>query len=333
MRSVAGLPVRGPVRTCRHEHAEWDRELGDWQAPRGVTIVAFRPDGQVSEGESHNHDGSVSRWAHTYDDGGRLVEVQSWTNDGPRSRVLQAYDSAGRPTVTTRVTADGTQGEAETYSYDSAGRKTTTVFLSDLRTLGAEVGVVVGFGIGDDDADEGIFYDANHRLIRRFVRSRDHDGRVIREVVHFGEETPFPDFRGVLDKVPAEEHARMATLLAQVFADRTFVTVDYTYDERGRTLERTTRIGSLSEERTIFRYDDRDDPVAEISEHHSRSANLDEGGVMHTTEDAPREQHTRFDYQYDDHGNWTEQTSWSRTDPETDFQRTVRTRRTITYYG
>jgi hypothetical protein len=93
------------------------------------------------------------------------------------------------------------------------------------------------------------------------------------------------------------------------------------------------RMGRLSEDRTAYRYGDRDDPIEEITVHHSRSANLDEGGLMHTTEGAPREQHTRFEYQYDDHGNWTEQTTWSRTDPGTDFQRSGITRRTITYYG
>lgn len=332
MRSVAGLPVRGPVRTCRHEHAEWDRELGDWQAPRGVTIVTFRPDGQVSEGESHNHDGSVSRWAHAYDHEGRLVEVQSWTNDGPRSRVLHAYDSAGRPAVNTHVAPDGTRRESQTYSYDSAGRKTTTVFIPDRETRALLSAVVVAYGI-DEEADEGQFYDANHRLMHRITRSRDQVGRVLREVVVLGGETPFGDFQGELAKVPLEERAKMAALVEQLFAGQTFASVEYTYDERGRISERTMRMWSLSEDRTAYRYGDRDDPIEEITVHHSRSANLDEGGVMHTTEDAPREQHTRFEYQYDDYGNWTEQITCSRTDTDSDFLRSCITRRTITYYG
>ncbi len=333
MRSVAGIPVRGPVRTCRHEHAERDRELGDWQAPRGVTIVTFRPDGQVSEGQSHNHDGSVSRWVHSYDHEGRLVEVQSWMNDGPRSRVLHTYDSMGRPTVNTHVAPDGTQREGETYSYDSAGRKTLTFFLPDLQTLGQKGHVAVRIGLGDDDVDEGIFYDANHRLMRRITRSRDQDGRVLREVVVLGGDTPFGDFQGELGKVPIEERAKITALVEQLFVDRTFASVDYTYDATRRMVEQTTRMGSLGKDRRTLRYGDRDDPIEEITEHHSRSANLDEEGVVHTTEDAPQEQRTRFEYEYDDHGNWTEQITWSRADPGTDFQPVVRTRRTITYYG
>jgi YD repeat-containing protein len=333
MRSVAGFALIGPVRTCRHEHAEWDQELGAWQALRGVTIVTFRPDGQVSEGESHNHDGSVSRWAHTYDHQGRLVEVQSWTNDGPRSRVLHAYDSAGRPTINTHVAPDGTRREGETYSYDSAGRKTLTFFLPDLRILGREGSVAVGIGFGDDDADEGLFYDTNHQLIHRMARSRDQDGRVLREIVELSGETPFGNFQGDLGKVPVEDRAKVAALAAQLFADGTFVTVDYTYDERGRTLERMMRMGGLSEERTTFRYDDRDDPTDEVSEHHSRSADIDDGGMVHTKEDTPRRQHTRYEYQYDDGGNWIERITWSRIDPQAGFQRSGITRRTITYYG
>ena len=331
MRNVAGFPVRGPVRTCRHEHAEWDRELGDWQAPRGVTIVAFRPDGQVSEGESHNHDGSVSRWVHSYDHEGRLVEVQSWTNDGPRSRVLHVYDAMGRPTVSTHVAPHGTQWEGETCSYDSAGRKTTTVVIPDREPPELRSALVIAYGI-DEDADEGLFYDANHRLLRRLVRSRDQGGRVLREVLYFGGDT-LHDLPGDLDKVPSEERERVTALLRQLFTDQAFASVDYAYDAQGRMVEQTTRMGSLGEDRRILRYVDRDDPIEEITTHHSRSANLDDGGVVHTTEDAPREQHTRFEYQYDGHENWTEQISWSRTDPHTDFQRSVITRRTITYYG
>jgi YD repeat-containing protein len=245
--------------------------------------------------------------------------------------VLLAFDSAGRPTVNTHVAPDGSRREGETFSYDSAGRKTTTVFLPDLRALEPAAGIVVGFGI-DDDADEGHFYDANHRLIRRLVRSRDQDDRVLRAVLYFGGET-FHDLPGDFDKIPPEERARMATLVAQLFTDRAFASVDYTYDAKGRLLEETTRMGSLGEDRRTLRYDDRDDPIEEITEHHSRSANLDEGGVVHTTEDAPQEQRTRFEYQYDDRGNWTEQITWSRIDPQAGFQRSVITRRTITYYG
>jgi succinate dehydrogenase/fumarate reductase flavoprotein subunit len=92
------------------------------------------------------------------------------------------------------------------------------------------------------------------------------------------------------------------------------------------------RMGALSEERTTSRYNDRDDPIDEISEHHSRSAGMDADGVVQATEEAPRTHHTRFDYQYDDDGNWTERIVWGRVDESSDFQRSNVMRRTITYY-
>ena len=173
-------------------------ELGEpgW-SPRESTIVTFRPDGQVSEGEHHNPDGSISRWAHTYDDGGRPLEERSWTDDGPRSSVLHAYDSQGRRTGSVHVAADGTDGKAEIYGYDGAGRKTKNTSSFQIEGRSDPGTLVVGYGIGDDsdDTDEAFFNDANQRLIHRVVRSRDQDGRVLSLVVHFGGETPFPDFR------------------------------------------------------------------------------------------------------------------------------------------
>ena len=79
-------------------------------------------------------------------------------------------------------------------------------------------------------------------------------------------------------------------------------------------MERTTRMGGLSEQRTTFRYNDHDDPTDEISEDHSRGASMDSDGVVHTSDERSEAQHTRFDYQYDDHGNWTERIVWSRID-------------------
>ena len=248
--------------------------------------------------------------------------------------MLHAYDQAGRRTGSVHVAADGTRRDAEIYGYDGAGRKTKTLFLPDPGTLDPGM-LVVGYGIGDDsdDTDEAFFHDANQRLIHRVVRSRDQAGRVLSLVVHFGGETPFPDFPGELGKVPPEEHARMATLLAQVFADRTFARTDYTYDEKGRLMERTMRMGGLSEHRTTSRYNDHDDPTDEISEDHSRGASMDSDGVVHTSDERSEAQHTRFDYQYDDHGNWTERIVWSRIEERAEFLRSNVIRRTITYYG
>jgi hypothetical protein len=347
MNDVAEWKARGPVRTCRREFAEWDRSRNIWQDPRGLTILTFRPDGQLSESEGHNPDGSVARSARVYDDSGRLVETQTWMNDEPRRRVLYAYDAAGRPSGAVDLAPDGTRREAETCRYDDDGRKTKVSFLADHGTNaaisyaveGTEIAIgapaAVTSTVSYDDRErpaEVSFHDANQTLVRRIVFSRDRDGRVLTEVVHFGGTTPFTNVLPGADEVPTEEHAKMAALLANVFAEQTLMSTSYAYDHAGRLMERVRRMGSLSEERTSFQYDDHDNPVEEISEDRGRSADIDDDGVLQVKEEEPRTQYARLDYQYDVHGNWTERVGWGRTDLQTDFQRSNIERRTFTYY-
>jgi len=177
-----------------------------------------------------------------------------------------------------------------------------------------------------------IFHDANHVIIRRIEVSRNRDGRLLTEVVHFGGQTPFTNVPTDVESVPPEERLRFAALLTTVFGDRTFSSTTYAYDQMGRLLERTRRIGSLSEERTTFRYDDQDNPIDEISEVHSRDMDIDDAGVVHAKEEEPRVQHLCFDYQYDAQGNWTERIVWVRTGPQSEFRCSNIERRTITYY-
>ena len=179
---------------------------------------------------------------------------------------------------------------------------------------------------------QAIFQDANHAIVRRVTFTRDEAGRVLAESVEFGDAPPFPDALTGTGGVPSEYRAKMATLLAEVFANQTFSTTTYVYDSKGRVVERIIRMGNLSEDRTTFRYNDRDDPIEEIDEHQSRGANLDDHGVMQATDERSHTSHTRFEYQYDEHANWTERIVWSRHDSQTDFRRSNLIRRTITYY-
>jgi len=348
MSDIAGWKLRGPVRTLRKEHAEWDPTQGTWQAPRGVSTVRFRHDGQVSEGESHNPDGSIARWAHVYDDAGRIVERQFWMDDGPRSRVAYSYDALGRLAAAEDVAVDGTRREAERCRYDDGGRKIKMIFLSPDRTgspihyrfEGTEntysVAEAVTLTVAYDDRDlpvEGSFHDSTGGLARHIVFSRDHEGRLLNEVVHFGGNSPFPEIQRDADIVPLDKDPSMAAALAMAFEDRIFCNVAYTYDKKGRLLERTMFFGILSEERTTFEYDDSDYPTAETLRTRNRRVDVDDDGVVRTTEEEPDvQQHSRYDYQYDSHGNWTERVGSYRRGSPPAFQRSNIERRTLTYY-
>ena len=130
MTDLAQWKLRGPVRTVREEHAEWDAPAQKWGAPRGLRRASFLPDGRLSESEFHNPDGSIAHWARLYDGQGRLVETQSWMNNAAKRRQLYSYDSVGRLTEVVDIAPDGPRKTAETSRYDQAGRKTTVRFLA-----------------------------------------------------------------------------------------------------------------------------------------------------------------------------------------------------------
>src|SRR5262245_49589978 len=131
MRSDLALSdMRGPVRSLREEHARWNPGLDIWDAPRGFTLFTFRPDGQVSEREFHNPDGSVARLSREFDAGGRVVAERSWGGQGVGRTTVYEYDASGRPAATLQVTPDGARRQVETCSYDADGRQTTVVDLT-----------------------------------------------------------------------------------------------------------------------------------------------------------------------------------------------------------
>src|SRR5262245_55361624 len=97
MSDLARWELRGPVRMLRTQFAEWNLETGEWRPLKNRCVATFRADGQLSEIEHHNPDGSVPRGVRVYDDAGRLIEDQWWSNDVLTRRVVHTYDAGGRP--------------------------------------------------------------------------------------------------------------------------------------------------------------------------------------------------------------------------------------------
>jgi YD repeat-containing protein len=354
MSDVAKWKLRGPVRTLRSETAEWDAAREAWKPSRHFSAAEFQADGKISLQEFYNPDGTIFRTTYRYDNRGRLVEVQGGPSSGPFSKSLYSYDEAGRPLRTVNVAADGTVKESESYRYDSTGRKTKVTFL-DERPLGAgavhySIGVEgsgADFAIRVSDAttmttsygehdqpEEMLFHDASHAVVTRVTFTRDREGRATGEVVQFGNQFPFPEMRDVIAKLSAEEKAAMAAVLAQAFDGKTLHSRSYAYDRQGRLLEKTERMGTLSEDRTTYRYDDRDNPIEELKEDQSRELGVDNpGDTPRTRNETVRRHDVRYEYQYDREGNWTERIVSSRMEPNAIFKRSNVERREITYYA
>jgi len=354
MSDLARWELRGPVGTLRTQFAEWNPETGDWWPLKIRFVATFRADGQLSEIEHHNPDGSVPREVRVYDEAGRLTEDQWWSNDILTRRVDHAYDVGGRSASAVTVDVDGTKHETERSQYDDNGRKTKVVFLPVPETSGAtcstsSCGTMYGVEGTDvaysapgattstttyDDHErpsEVTFHDANNALVSRVVFSRDDEGRVLSERMEFAGPGRLlgPAFDAT---VPPDERASLRELLKTVFEDHTFSLATYAYDEKGHRIETVRRMGTLSEERVTVRYDDFDNPVEEVRSDVNREMRMDDG-VVKTEERPSHVQHVRFKYQYDAHGNWTERIVSQRLEPNANERPSNIERRTISYYG
>jgi hypothetical protein len=215
----------------------------------------------------------------------------------------------------------------ETYSYDQNGKRTKTYFVSrhlvnafmysiegTAHSYGAEgAGTIT---TRDDDGgkpNEVLFQDADQRLLRRVVLTRDGAGLLTTEELYLGDESPFPDI---------------------VFGPNSVLSsTSYTYDAKGRILERRTRTGELGDQRTTFGYDEHGNPADESHEDISREMQVDEAGVLQPMKESSSTHIVRFEYQYDAQGNWQERVVWTRLAPNPNFERSNITRREITYYA
>jgi hypothetical protein len=353
MSDLGRWELRGPVRTLQTQFAEWNLETGDWRPLKNRFVATFRSDGQLSEIEHHNPDGSVPREVRLYDEAGRLTEDQWWSNDLLTRRVLHTYGVAGRSASAVTIDADGAKSETERCQYDENERKTKTVLLPVPETSGASCsagscGIMFGVDGTDvaysapgattsttiydehDRPSEVSFYDANNALVSRVGFSRDQEGRVLSERMEFA--GPGGLLGSAFDaNVPADERASMIELLKTVFDDQAFSVATYAYDEKGRRIQTIRRMGKLSEERVTVRYDDFDNPVEEVRSDVNREMRMDDG-VVKTEEKPSHVQHVRFQYQYDSHGNWTERIVSQRLEPNADERPSNIERRTIAYY-
>ena len=329
--------VRGPVRTLRTEFAEWDLQREEWQPARYFTLVTFHPDGRIAQSDHHNPDGSVARSKFLYDENSRLTESQFGTDpEAPSSTTLYFYDDAGRQARTVQMNSGSTPRDIEVFTYDSRGLKTKVCFLTipEPCSYGVE-GTEFSYGASGATTmtvrygetalpDEVLFLDARNSLVRRVSFERDAAGRLLKEELHFGEQSPWPELP---DSAAAEA-------LASLFGpSQTLSSTTYAYDPSGRVSERTTRMGSLSEDRDSFRYDDRGNTIEHTTEHEAHEVEIDEQGSPHSASEQSSRQHFRFEYRYDTFGNWTERVVWGRLEPNPDFQRSNIERREFTYHA
>lgn len=252
------------------------------------------------------------------------------TNDDPAGARVYNYDDRGRLSSIVSVDRDGAGHKSQAIRYGEDGKTTKVYYIPKMPP-----GFAYGYGYDDlGKPDEVVYYDGSDRLLRRIIITRDNAGRVIQEEMHSYEQPfSFPAAGAEVENAPPEVREAAEALFREMFdPERIFYSKTNTYDEKGRLLEQSTSMAQLSDERTIYRYDDRDNRIEQVMESRTRQLGIDDNGARQLTEEKTSAYTTRLEYVYDEHGNWTEQIVSSLWEPNTEFQRTNVEWRQITYY-
>jgi YD repeat-containing protein len=368
-REEAGF--RGSVRTYVKEVT--------YPTGKSLTTTEYGPDGRLLTIRTSNSDGSEWFTTKTYDADGRLVKTVSGKSGEPATETLYAYDEAGR--LKEIRDADG-KGNRTSYRYDEEGRKT------EIKAFAPEVfernrkGVIVA-GSQWDGAQTGVgaleggsvttLYDerdlpielqilnGDGRVVRRFVRIYDANGRIIGE--NQIQDNPallmVDRFSGeAQEKLDDKQLKAMNKAMKAMMSGKNGTGISFVYDSQGRLTEVRDRNWALDSVTTTS-YNEHGD---KSEERMTATSNLAfPAGVAYTTDEEgtlipdrregvsdppppvpddgvsdpgpelerPPLTIIEFRYEYDQHGNWTEQTVVYRQEP---YEQSTVYRRTLTYF-
>jgi hypothetical protein len=158
----------------------------------------------------------VSRVSKDYDEAGKLKDLRCRDNSGPETGSLYRYDAAGRLIRLVSIDQNGVQSDSTIFSYDAAGRKTAQYFLSIDAGAGA---MSFSHGLGESDQTaETLWYDRNHRFLRRVTYTRDTNGKLLKEEMHLDDDAF--GFGEIANSSTGEREQLMAHLTKLLGADR-----------------------------------------------------------------------------------------------------------------
>jgi YD repeat-containing protein len=343
-RGKAGL--RGPVETVLNEQTF---SGADGQQFLMSTTTEYAPDGRILEQRTRNSDGSIWVMTYTYYADGRLLEtVWGKVGSAADSQTSYLYDDARR-----LVEVESGDNVKMSYQYDEKGRKSVTESY-DSKPLppntayaahweGTDLGFAPSPGgtLTTSYNEQGVatgadFHDADGTLVGHIVRKFNAEGRVIaEEQAADAPQVNLPE--EIRSKLNPDQMKSVGTMIAGMQNS----VISYSYDAQGRVTERHRSGGVFDELVTVTTYNDHGDKASERETTVMRSDtgpwNLTEAGAFVPAEkpnppQPPLSSETQYAYQYDQYGNWTEQTIVSRSQPDEAFRPGTVIRRKLTYY-
>jgi YD repeat-containing protein len=343
-RDKAGL--RGPVKTVLNEQTF---SGADGQQFLTSTTTEYASDGRILELRIGNSDGSIWITSYTYYADGRLLKTASGkAGAAADSQTTYLYDDARR---LVRVES-GDNGKVS-YQYDEKGRKSiiesygsrslppNTAYAAHWEGTDLGFAPYPGGTLTTSYNEQGVatgaeLHDADGTLVGHIVRKFDAQGRIIaEEQAADAPQVNLPEeFRS---KLNPEQMKSVGTMIAGMQNS----VISYSYDAQERVTERHRSGGVFGEQVTITTYNDHGDKASERETMVMRSDtgpwNLSEAGAFVPTgkpnpPQPPLSSETQYTYQYDQYGNWTEQTTVSRSQPDEAFRPANVIRRKLGYY-
>lgn len=343
-RDKAGL--RGPVKT---EVNEQTVSGADGQHFLTSTTTEYAPDGRMLELRVGNSDRSIWVTSYTYSADGRLLKtVSGKAGSAADSQTTYLYDDARR-----LVGVESGDNDKATYKYDENGRKSIIESYGS-RSLPPNTayaphweGTDLGFApypggtLTTSYNEQGVatgaeLRDAEGTLLGHIVRKYDAQGRIIaEEQAADAPQVNLPEeFRS---KLNPERMKSVGTMIAGMQNS----VISYSYDAQSRVTERHRSGGVFGQQVTVTTYNDHGDKASKRETMVMRSDtgpwNLTEAGAFipagkPNPPQPPLGSETQYTYQYDQYGNWTEQTVVSRSPPDEVFRPATVIRRKLTYY-
>jgi YD repeat-containing protein len=343
-RDKAGL--RGPVKTVRNEQTF---SGADGQQFLMSTTTEYAPDGRTLEQRIGNSDGSIWVTSYTYYADGRLLKtVSGKVGSAADSQTTYLYDDARR-----LVGVESGDNVRMSYQYDEKGRK-SAIESYDAKPLppntayaahweGTELGFAPypGGTLTTSYNEQGVATGAELRnpegtLVGHIVRKFDAEGHVIaEEQAADAPQVNLPE--EITSKLNPEQMKSVGTMIAGMQNS----VISYSYDAQGRVTERHRSGGVFGEQVTVTTYNDHGDKASErettVMSADTGPWNLTEAGAFvpagkPNPPQPPLSSETQYAYEYDQYGNWTEQTIVNRSQPDEAFRPGTVSRRKLTYY-
>jgi YD repeat-containing protein len=343
-RDKAGL--RGPVKTVLDEQIF---SSADGQQLLTTITTEYASDGRILEVRTGNPDGSEWVTSYTYHSDGRLLKtVSGKVGSAASSETTYSYDKAQR-----LVGVKSGDKNQIRYQYDEKGRK-SVIESYDSKPLPPNMayaphweGTDLGFApypggtLTTSYNEQGVatgaeLHNADGTLLGHIVRKFDAEGRVIAE-----EQAADAPQVNLPEELQSNLNPEQMKSVGAMIAGMQNSVISYSYDAQGRVTERHRSGRVFVEQVTVTTYNDHGDKASERQTTVMRSDtgpwNLTEAGAFVPAGKPnppvpPLSSETQYAYQYDQYGNWTEQTIVSRSQPDEAFRPGTVIRRKLTYY-